>query len=114
MKSYLPISEQQQKEMLQSMGKAALEDLFSDIPEQVRFRAPLEIEGYDERDLYRKMEALSKKNQDMPCFLGAGAYRHYIPSTVAHLANRAEFYTAYTPYQAEMSQGMLQAIFRCV
>lgn len=111
MKSYLPISEQQQKEMLQSMGKAALEDLFSDIPEQVRFRAPLEIEGYDERDLYRKMEALSKKNQDMPCFLGAGAYRHYIPSTVAHLANRAEFYTAYTPYQAEMSQGMLQAVF---
>ena len=111
MKSYLPITGQQQSEMLKSMGKAALEDLFTDIPEQVRFDAPLEIPGYDEMALAKKMEALAKKNRQMPCYLGAGAYHHYIPSTVGHLSNRAEFYTAYTPYQAEMSQGMLQAIF---
>lgn len=112
---YLPQTKEDQQEMLAELNLQSIEDLFQDIPEAVRLRRPLQIEeGMSEGELLKHFRELSRKNRDVTGlinFLGAGAYEHTIPSVVPHLLSRGEFYTAYTPYQPEISQGELQAMF---
>ncbi|MDF2545190.1 MAG: gcvPA [Anaerosolibacter sp.] len=115
MHRYIPNTEADAKQMLDSIGGASIEDLFKDIPKDLRLNRGLNLgESLSEMELISHMKGLSNQNksvEDLVCFLGAGAYDHYIPAIVKHLAMRSEFYTAYTPYQPEISQGTLQAIF---
>lgn len=112
---YLPMTEQDQKEMLSSIGVEKVEELFSDIPESVRFKGQYNIKpAKSESALLKELSNLANKNADLKrhtSFLGAGVYDHYQPIIVDHVISRSEFYTAYTPYQPEISQGELQAIF---
>ncbi|OYD09874.1 aminomethyl-transferring glycine dehydrogenase subunit GcvPA [Paludifilum halophilum] len=112
---YLPMTEEDRREMLSELGIESVEELFSDIPESVRFKDRLRVsEPLAEPSLVRHMGRLAGKNASFDrytSFLGAGAYEHHIPSVVNHVISRSEFYTAYTPYQPEVSQGELQAIF---
>lgn len=112
--NYVPNTDADVVVMLKTLGIESCEQLFHDIPD--RLRSPrIELPtALSEMELVRLMEDLARRNRDVqgrPCFLGAGAYRHFIPSLVRHIAGRSEFYTAYTPYQPEISQGTLQAIF---
>lgn len=115
MHRYIPNSNEDKKEMLQTIGVNTIEDLFNDIPEEVRLNRDLDLEeSLSEIEVEKRMKALGKKNKsldDLTCFLGAGAYDHYVPSIIKHITSRSEFYTAYTPYQPEISQGTLQVIF---
>lgn len=112
---YLPMTDQDKKEMLDLIGVESADSLFSDVPEKVRFKGELNVEkSLSETELIRLMTELANKNvntKETPSFLGAGVYDHFIPSIVDHVISRSEFYTAYTPYQPEISQGELQAIF---
>jgi len=112
---YLPLTEQDRAEMLRTIGVASVDELFADIPENLRFRGELNVSpAMSEPALLRHMRALAGKNADFDryaCFLGAGIYDHHVPVVVNHVISRSEFYTAYTPYQPEISQGELQAIF---
>lgn len=112
---YIPITQEEERDMLQGMGVNSLEDLFADIPESVKLNRKLNLNSsMSELEVERYITELSKKNlstDGITCFLGAGAYDHYIPSIIKHITSRSEFYTAYTPYQPEISQGTLQAIF---
>ncbi|MFT9849381.1 aminomethyl-transferring glycine dehydrogenase subunit GcvPA [Aneurinibacillus sp. REN35] len=112
---YLPMTEADRQEMLADLGITNIAELFADIPESIRFKGELEIpEAIPETELTKHMGRMAGKNVnalDYACFLGAGTYDHYIPSVVNHVISRSEFYTAYTPYQPEISQGELQAIF---
>jgi glycine dehydrogenase subunit 1 len=112
---YIPNTQAVCQEMLREIGVESVEDLFSDIPEAVALHRPLAIPGpLSEMDLLEHFKRMSEENTHgdrAAYFLGAGAYLHWVPSVVSHLAGRAEFYTAYTPYQPEVSQGTLQAIF---
>ncbi|MDO5552977.1 MAG: aminomethyl-transferring glycine dehydrogenase subunit GcvPA [Planctomycetia bacterium] len=112
---YTPNPDPVVKEMLQTLGLSSLDDLFADIPENIRKKCTLpEGAGLSEMSLRRQLEQLALDNvctEDCPIFLGAGCYDHYIPAAVSHLLARSEFYTAYTPYQPEISQGILQSIF---
>jgi glycine dehydrogenase subunit 1 len=102
-------------EMLRKIGVASLEDLFASIPPELRLSRPLELPpALSEQALLAHLEALAGRNQTFDqgrCFLGAGAYNHFIPAVVDALASRGEFLSSYTPYQAEASQGTLQHIF---
>ena len=101
--------------MLQEMGLSSMEDLFSDIPADVRFSGDLPLPGpQSEEEIISDARRLLGSNTDMgsrPSFLGAGLYRNYVPAAVFQLVTRGEFLTAYTPYQPEVSQGMLQAMW---
>ena len=112
---YLPDTEQDKKEMLDLLNMSSIEELFADIPSELRLKGELNIpEADSEPTLIKKMKKLAARNinaDQYPTFLGAGTYDHYIPSVVDHMISRSEFYTAYTPYQPEISQGELQAIF---
>src|SRR4051812_421458 len=112
---YLPDTEQDKKEMLDFLNMSSIEELFEDIPSELRLKGELNIPEEDsEPVLMKKMKELAARNinaDQYPTFLGAGTYDHYIPSVVDHMISRSEFYTAYTPYQPEISQGELQAIF---
>lgn len=112
---YLPMTEQDKKEMLDKIGVRSVDELFSDIPETVRYKGRLNIkESKSETALIKELSSMAEKNVNVKkytSFLGAGVYDHYIPSIVDHVISRSEFYTAYTPYQPEISQGELQAIF---
>ncbi|WP_444685684.1 aminomethyl-transferring glycine dehydrogenase subunit GcvPA [Alkalicoccus luteus] len=112
---YLPSTEQDQQAMMETIGIDSLEELFADVPEEVRFQEALNVpEALKETALIKEMQRLAEKNtnvKDVPSFLGAGVYEHYIPSVVNHMLLRSEFFTAYTPYQPEISQGELQGIF---
>lgn len=112
---YLPMTEQDQAEMLAAIGAETIEDLFSDIPEEIRYKGELPVSSkLDEYALTRHMSRLAGRNVNAdthPSFLGAGIYDHHVPSVINHVISRSEFYTAYTPYQPEISQGELQAIF---
>ncbi|MEN8196680.1 MAG: aminomethyl-transferring glycine dehydrogenase subunit GcvPA [Pseudomonadota bacterium] len=111
---YLPHTDDDRKAMLDAIGVAALEDLLGDVPAGVRF-PDLELPApCTEMEIGREMQRLAERNDDpdrRDCFLGAGTYRHYRPATVDYVLQRGEFYTSYTPYQPELSQGMLQAMF---
>jgi glycine dehydrogenase subunit 1 len=112
---YQTHSDSDLREILAAIGVESTEALFDSIPEDLRLRGDLPIPGpLSEVELDRELRALAARNRHAasgPSFLGAGAYHHYIPAIVDHLIQRGEFLTAYTPYQAEMSQGTLQAIF---
>lgn len=112
---YLPMTEQDRADMLAAVGVASVDELFADIPASVRFQGTLNIsEQLNEQAMLRHMRQLSGKNADFDryaSFLGAGMYDHHLPVVVNHVISRSEFYTAYTPYQPEISQGELQAIF---
>ncbi len=103
------------QEMLDSLGMEDIDELFIDIPRELQLDRELDLgEPLSELELRRKMSQLAGKNittAAYPCFLGAGAYDHYVPAVVEHVLSRSEFVTAYTPYQAELSQGVLQSIF---
>jgi len=107
---YIPHTEEDVQKMLKAIGVKSIEDLFGNIPKEQRLSKPLDLpEPLSEIDLIRHMEGL--QSPIFTSFLGGGAYDHFIPAVVSHLTSRSEFYTAYTPYQAEISQGTLQAIF---
>ncbi len=112
---YIPATSAERDRMLQTIGVRSIEDLFTDIPDAVRLRKPLDLPApMADPDLLAHVHRLAERNIDcdrVACFLGAGAYDHFVPSTVSHLALRPEFLTAYTPYQAELMQGELQAIY---
>jgi len=112
---YIPMTEQDQAEMMQTVGIRSIEELFRDIPASVRYRGTLPMSSaLDEQALLTHMKELAGRNADSeryPSFLGAGIYDHHVPVVINHIVSRSEFYTAYTPYQPEISQGELQAIF---
>ena len=110
---YLPKSPEERRQMLQEIGCDSVEQLFASIPAEVRSRNPLSLgPGQSEPEILDYFKKRAAENaRDVACFLGAGAYDHYRPSVVDALISRSEFYTAYTPYQPEISQGTLQAIF---
>ncbi len=112
--SYLPHTPREREEMLAAIGVNDVEDLFSNIPEELR-SGPLGIPaGMSEMEVLRLDNALAAENLNLDStagFLGAGAYHHFIPSAVGAITGRSEFYTSYTPYQAEVSQGTLQVIY---
>ncbi len=112
--SYIPHTETEQQQMLAAVGAATIEDLFEAVPATHRF-PPLDLPApLSEMEVQAELMALAEANdhaQSFAVFRGGGAYHHYIPAAVNHILLRGEFYTAYTPYQPEMSQGTLQAIF---
>jgi glycine dehydrogenase subunit 1 len=101
--------------MLRTIGAGSIDDLFAEIPSRLRLDRPLELpDGVSEQEIVDDVRRLAARNRsldDLVCFAGRGAYDHYIPSAVWALAGRSEFYTSYTPYQPELSQGVLQALF---
>ncbi|PTQ51707.1 MAG: Glycine dehydrogenase [decarboxylating] (glycine cleavage system P1 protein) [Brockia lithotrophica] len=113
--TYTPHTPEDVAAMLAAIGVERVDELFADVPESVRLRRPLEVEGpMGEAEVYRFFRSLAAQNRtvhDLVHFVGAGAYEHAIPAVVQALISRGEFLTAYTPYQAEASQGNLQAIF---
>ena len=110
---YLPKSPDERRQMLQEIGCDSVEHLFDSIPAEVRRQQPLALDpGQSEPEILGYFRARATENaRDTACFLGAGAYDHYRPSVLDAMISRSEFYTAYTPYQPEISQGTLQAIF---
>ncbi len=112
---YIPMTEEQKKSMLKTLGMNSQEELFEAIPESLKLKEALDLPApLSEYELKKQMQTLAQQNFDASwnlCFLGAGLYDHIIPSAVKHLLSRQEFYTAYTPYQPEISQGVLQSIF---
>ena len=115
MHRYIPSTEADIKEMLEAIGANSIDELFVDIPEEIRFNGDLKLEeSKSELEVKEDLKKLGLKNKtldELTCFLGAGAYDHFVPTTVKHMAMRSEFFTAYTPYQPEISQGTLRAIF---
>jgi glycine dehydrogenase subunit 1 len=112
---YLPTTPQNQRAMLDVIGARSVEDLLIKIPPKARLSRPLQIPpALAETDLVRELRALAGQNADADgyvCFLGGGAYDHYVPSPINHIISRGEFFTAYTPYQPEASQGTLRTIY---
>ncbi|MBO9313042.1 MAG: aminomethyl-transferring glycine dehydrogenase subunit GcvPA [Chloroflexus sp.] len=114
MTHYIPITDADRQEMLRAIGVEKIEDLFTDVPADYRF-PPLELPPpLSEPELMAELNRLSETNahtRRYSIFLGAGAYNHFVPAAVDQILRRGEYYTAYTPYQPEISQGTLQAIF---
>lgn len=109
---FTPHDDETINSMLEIIGVNSLDDLFQDIPKDLIIDDLNLPNGLSEADLYQKLKDLANKNTKYTAsFLGAGCYYHYIPSIIDHIVSRSEFYTAYTPYQPEASQGMLQAIY---
>lgn len=112
---FAPHTDDDVREMLARCGLDSLDQLFDQIPPSVRLDRPLDLpDGVSEMEILddmRRLSALDRSADDLVCFAGAGAYDHYVPSVVWALAGRSEFYTSYTPYQPELSQGVLQALF---
>ena len=113
--TYIPISPRERDAMLETVGVKSLDDLFEDVPEKHRFPSLNLPPALTEMEAMAELSGLANSNEhvrgELISFLGAGMYNHYIPSVVDHMLRRGEFYTAYTPYQPEISQGTLQAIF---
>jgi len=112
---FIPNTEQNEKEILNTLGLNSFEELLIEIPKNLRFQEDFNIpEPLSELEILQLLRNMSKKNKtihDYACFLGGGAYDHYIPVAIDHIISRSEFYTAYTPYQPEVSQGTLQVAF---
>ncbi|MCM1490547.1 MAG: aminomethyl-transferring glycine dehydrogenase subunit GcvPA [Muribaculum sp.] len=109
---YIPHTEEDVALMLKTIGVESVDDLYSDIPEEVVFKGEYDIpSAMSEIEIRKHFKSLADKNSNLKIFAGGGVYDHYSPSVVNHLLARSEFYTAYTPYQPEISQGTLQYIF---
>jgi glycine dehydrogenase subunit 1 len=113
--TYVSLTDADRKAMLETIGVSSVDELFRDIPEAVRFGRPLDLgDPMTEHEIVQRLEALAARNTPAGAetsFLGAGVYDHYVPAVVDAILQRGEFLTAYTPYQPEMSQGVLQALF---
>lgn len=113
--NYVPNTLDQREQLLARIGVKSIDELFKDIPETVRLKTSLNVPGgLAEQDLVKLVKGIANRNgnlEEYTSYLGAGAYEHYIPSYVDQLLLRSEFYTAYTPYQPEISQGTLMAIY---
>ncbi len=112
---YLPLTDHDRAAMLKAIGEPAVDSLFDSIPPDLRLGRPLALPGHlSEMELAREFGRMAGANRpvsSLESYLGAGAYEHYAPSVVRHVLGRSEFYTSYTPYQPELTQGMLQAIW---
>lgn len=112
---YIPHTDEDRRQMLDVIGAKSIDDLFADVPDALKLKKRLDIPpALDEHKLLKQMASLANSNAcslSVPCFLGAGIYDRYIPATVGAVISRGEFLTAYTPYQPELSQGYLQAIY---
>ena len=110
---YIPATHEDEQKMLKACNVSSIDNLFSDIPDDLKLNRDLNLdESKSELEVSEIITKMADKNiDDLTCFLGAGAYDHYIPSLIKSITSRSEFYTAYTPYQAEISQGTLQSIF---
>ncbi len=112
---YLPLSDTDRSEMLDTVGVASVDDLFVDVPKSAQQGVSFDLPSHaSEMEVEKIMSSMAAKNisaGSVPFFLGAGAYKHHVPATVDHLIQRGEFLTAYTPYQPEISQGTLQCLF---
>ena len=111
---FIPHTESETGEMLKALELKSIDELFEDIPDKYRFPKLDLPPALSEMEAFSMVQAISQSNestQDLICFLGAGAYNHYIPAVVDAVISRGEFFTAYTPYQPEISQGTLQAVF---
>ncbi len=113
MGSYIPSTREERLSMLESIGMHSFDELYADIPKKLRFKDGLSLpSGLSELEVAQKMEEIAEKNTRFThIFRGAGSYHHYIPAIVKQVTSKEEFITAYTPYQAEISQGLLQSIF---
>ncbi len=115
MSRYTSVTDDDRREMLATIGVRSVDDLFEDVPAGLRLRQPLALdEGLSEQEVYGELRALAARNvsaEDEITFLGAGMYDHYVPALVDAIISRSEFLTPYTPYQPEVSQGGLQAMF---
>ncbi len=109
MHPYIPNGKHERDEMLAEIGVGSIKELFSDIPEELQLKNGLDLpDGLSEVEVMKELAALSKKNtccNGLTCFMGAGAYDSFIPSAVGSITSRSEFYTAYTPYQPEITTG---------
>jgi glycine dehydrogenase subunit 1 len=112
---FAPHTDAEVREMLSACGLESLDQLFEHVPEPLRVRGELDLpEGLSEMELQAELRRLAARDRhadDLVCFAGGGAYDHYVPAVVWALAGRSELYTSYTPYQPELSQGVLQALF---
>jgi glycine dehydrogenase subunit 1 len=111
---YLPNTDADRRAMLREIGVNSTDELFRDVPEKllnVQFELPSPLSELELKEELRQLANQNANLDDYACFLGAGYYRHFVPSVVGHITGRSEFYTAYTPYQAEVSQGTLQATY---
>ena len=112
MHRYFPHTDSDIQEMLKVCGLSSLDDLYSEVPEEIRFQGEYDIpEAMSELELRRHFSEMGAKNRLLTCFAGAGCYDHYTPSISPSLIQRSEYLTSYTPYQAEISQGTLHYIF---
>jgi glycine dehydrogenase subunit 1 len=113
--SYVSATDADREEMLATIGVASIEELFADIPAALRLTRPLKLDaGHSEQEVYAELKALAARNtstEDEVSFLGGGMYDHYVPAVIESIIERSEFLTPYTPYQPEISQGGLQAMF---
>ncbi|HRF96536.1 MAG TPA: hypothetical protein PLZ51_15120, partial [Aggregatilineales bacterium] len=112
--SYIPHTEAERQQMLAEIGVTTIEDLFEAVPASHRFPKINIPKAFSEMEILAEMQAYAEANEhagDFSLFRGAGAYHHFTPSVVNHMLMRGEFYTAYTPYQPEVSQGTLQVIY---
>jgi glycine dehydrogenase subunit 1 len=111
---FIPHTDADRAAMLRAVGISKLDDLFGDVPEKYRFPALNLPPAQTEMEISAELQEMALANEsvrELACFLGAGAYNHYVPAAVDAIIRRGEFLTAYTPYQPELSQGTLQAIF---
>ncbi len=109
---YFPHTEKDINEMLERIGVKTLDDLYADIPEEIRFKGEYNLpEAKSEIEIRRFFDGLCRDDRQLTCFAGAGVYDHYTPAIIPYITERSEFLTSYTPYQAEVSQGTLQYIF---
>ena len=110
--SFIPHSDADRKEMLRTIGISSEDELFADIPEKLRLSAPLDLPpALSEWEAVRALHQIAQDSRHLVCFAGAGYYDHYVPAAVDSLLRRGEFCTPYTPYQPEVSQGTLQAVY---
>ncbi len=109
---YIPMTEEDKRQMLKRIGVSSFEELIVDIPPEARFKGRLRLpEAVSEYEVKKILEDIAEQNLRLTIFAGGGSYDHYVPAPVLHIMARPEFYTAYTPYQAEVSQGTLQAMY---
>src|SRR3984885_8286588 len=115
MTRYTSATDADREEMLATIGVASIEELFADVPESLRLKRTLSLgDGLSEQEVFEEFRALAARNtsaDDEISFLGAGMYDHYVPALIDSIVMRSEFLTPYTPYQPEISQGGLQAMF---
>jgi glycine dehydrogenase subunit 1 len=112
---FIPTTDANRKEMLKTIGVEKFEDLLTAIPEKARFKGKIDLpEPLSEYEVTKLLKSIAAKNEHTgthTCFLGGGAYDHFVPAAIDHIISRSEFYTSYTPYQPEVAQGNLQAIY---